>query len=222
MVVFSSFAEFLLIDAVLYLFCAIVAFAVSVFSYRAYKISKEKNFLLFAAGFFILALGIIARSIGNIAFFENITQCFFSSVCSLLQKSFYAINLIAVAFTLYAYNLFIFVYSKVKARVLMFLAFIETSFIALFLFKTLWFQVVAAVLVLFLIFLAAKAFKKNKSKNSLLVLFAFIVLGISHILFSLNSRTAVYLGHASEFLSFLFFFIMLLRVKYIKVKEKRK
>lgn len=217
---FSSFAEFLLIDATLYLFCAIVAFAVSMFSYRAYKISKEKNFLLFAFGFFILSVGIIARSIGNIAVFENITQCFFSKICGPLEKSFYVINLIAVAFTLYAYNLFIFVYSKVKAKVLMFLAFIETSFIALFLFKTFWFQVVGAVLSIFLIFLSAKAYKNKKSANSFLVMSAFIMLCLSHIFFSLNNKLAVYFGHGAEFLSFALFFIMLLRVKYLKIKKR--
>ncbi len=219
---FSSVAEFVLIDAILYLFCAIVAFAVSVFSYRAYKVSKEKNFMLFALGFFVLAIGIVARSIGNIAVFENITQCFFSNICGALEKSFYIINLVAVAFTLYAYNLFIFVYSKVKAKVLMLLAFIETSAIALLLFKTLWFHVIAAVLVLFLIFLAARTVKRNKNINSLFVLLAFILLCASHIFFSINNLTMVYLGHASEFLSFLFFFIMLLRVKYINVKKKGK
>jgi hypothetical protein len=222
MAFFSGVTEFVIVNAILYLFCAVVAFAVSFFSYRAFKITKERNFLFFALGFFILAIGIIAHSIGNFAFFIEIEQCFFSNTCTFWQRFFYLTNLIFVAFSLYAYNLFIFAYSKIRSRVLMFLAFIESSVIALFLFKIFWFYVVASVIILFLVFLSGKTFFKNKNKNSLIIFIAFILLFISNILFALLTPVSSYLGHAAEFFSFLLFLVMLLRVKYIKTKKKSK
>lgn len=218
---FSSAIEFVFINAILNIFCAVVAFAVSIFSYRALKITHEKNFLLFALGFFMLAIGIIASSIGNIAYYLSIEQCFFSNTCSLWQKFFYIANLSFVALTLYALNLFIFVYSKAKAKVLMILAFIETSAISLLLFKTLWFHLIAAMFLLFLITLSARTYFKKKNSNSLLILIAFVLLGLSHAFFSITSQLFSYLGHASQFLSFLLFFVMLLRIKYIKPKIKK-
>lgn len=222
MVIFSSLTEFVFINVILNLFCAIIAFAVSIFSYRALKITHEKNFLYFALGFFLLAVGIIAGSIGNIAYYLSIDQCFFSNTCSLWQKLFYAFNLAFVALTLYAYNLFVFVYSKIRSRVLMFLAFIETSVIAIFLFKTFWFHLVAAVILLFLIFLSGKTYFKKRNSNSLLVFIAFTLLFLSHISFMFIAQIFSYLGHASLVLGFLFFFVMLLRIKYIKRKIRKK
>lgn len=221
MVMFSSFIEVVFVNAILHLFCAVVAFAVSIFSYRALKITHEKKFLLFALGFFMLAIGVVAGSIGSIAYYLSIEQCFFSNTCSLWQKFFYITNLAFVALSLYALNLFIFVYSKSKSRVLMFLAFIETSMIALLLFRTHWFHLIAAILLAFLIFLSARTYFKKKNPNSLLILCAFTILCISHILFSFTNYLTSYLGHATQALSFLFFFIMLLRIRYIKHKIKR-
>jgi hypothetical protein len=221
MVIFSSLTEFVFINAILNMFCAVIAFAVSFFSYRALKITHEKNFLLFALGFFMLAVGIIAGSIGNIAYYLSIDQCFFSNTCSLWQKFFYVFNFAFVALSLYAFNLFIFVYSKSKARVLMFLAFIETSIIALLLFKTLWFHFVAAVFLLFLIFLSLRTYFKKKNSNSLLISIAFILLGISHIFFIFSINLFSYLGQATQVLSFLFFFVMLLRIRYIKKRIRK-
>ncbi len=223
MVIFSSVTEFVFINAILHLFGAIVAFAVSIFSYRALKITHEKNFLYFALGFFVLAIGIIAGSIGSIAYFLSIEQCFFSDICSLWQKFFYVSNLAFVALSLYAFNLFIFVYSKARSRVLMFLAFIETTIIAIFLFKTFWFHIVAAVFLAFLMFLSGKTYFKKKNPNSMLVFLAFSFLFVSHIAFSVLAQmntSLVYLGHATEFASFLLFFVMLLRIKYIKRRIK--
>jgi hypothetical protein len=221
MVVFSSAVEFVFINAILNIFCAVVAFAVSIFSYRALKITHEKNFLFFALGFFMLALGIIASSIGNIAYYLSIEQCFFSNTCSLWQKFFYIANFSFVALTLYALNLFIFVYSKAKARVLMVLAFIETSAIALLLFKTHWFHLIAALFLLFLIVLSTRTYFRKRNPNSLMIAIAFILLFLSQIFFSLTTQLFSYLGHTSQFLSFLFFFVMLLRIKYIKPKIKK-
>ncbi len=222
MVIFSSLTEFVFINVILNLFCAIIAFAVSIFSYRALKITHEKNFLYFTLGFFLLAIGIIAGSIGNIAYYLSIDLCFFSNTCSLWQKLFYAFNLAFVALTLYAYNLFVFVYSKIRSRVLMFLVFIETSVIAIFLFKIFWFHLVAAVILLFLIFLSGKTYFKKRNSNSSLIFIAFILLCLSHVFFMFIAQIFSYLGHVSLVLGFLFFFVMLLRIKYIKRKIRRK
>ena len=204
--ILNALISALIINIIVFSFCALVALFIAFFSYKTYKLTGEKKYAYFSLGFLFLSLGLILHAIGNLSFYLGIEKCMQLS-CNPPQQFLFLAHFIHIILTFFAYNIIILIYFKVKEKTLIVLAFMEAFLLAFLTFDSYLFNVAGLMFMAFIVYGAYRNYAKDKNKNALLALIAFILIALSHALFIINSMVAAYMLLFAGFLSFLLIFI---------------
>jgi hypothetical protein len=203
--ILDSLLSALIINIIVFAFCSLVAFLISFFSYKTFKLTKESKYAYFSLGFIFLSIGLILHAIGNLSFYFGIEKCL-NATCNISQQTLYFAHLIHIILTFIAYVILILIYFKVKEKVFVALAFIQAFILAVLTFSSYMFNVVGFILSLFIVYGAYRTYKSNKTRNTKLALVAFSLISLSHILFLYGNMIPAYSSLFLGFLSFLFIF----------------
>jgi hypothetical protein len=196
----------LIVNIIVFSFCALVAFFISFFSYKTYGLTEEKKYAYFSLGFLFLSIGLILHAVGNLSLYLGIEKCMQFN-CNPPQQFLFLAHLAHIILTFFAYNIIILIYFKVKEKTLITLAFMEAFLLALLTFDSYLYNVVGLMFMLFIVYGAYRVYAKDKHKNALLALIAFILIALSHVLFIFNYSITAYLSLFVGFMSFLLIFI---------------
>ena len=121
--------------------------------------------------------------------------------------------------TLMAYTLFVFIYAKIKRKgmkillTLLVLGLAIHSFIKV---SSLSFNLVAILLLSFILIYVARNYFKKKTLNSFLVLLTFGLIQISHLLFitALQYNNFYFFAHLTQLIGYSILFILFMRINY--------
>lgn len=218
---------FLGLDLAIQLLGAILALVIAYYGYKSYKITNRNKDLYFSLAFLLLSINLfiyLALIPSTILYYVYSYGTQIPSSILILGSQLF--NFIFIFSTMFAYALLILVYSDLEKKNFIILIFSLIFSLAAFsyVFKSiLGFNLVSALLLVFIVFHTYKNYIKKKTRTSLLVLMAFIFLIFSHISFALNilqTSTPIYLTARSlQFLGFASFLIMLIRVYYGRKKK---
>lgn len=201
-------------DAVIQLFGAIVALTLAFYGYKAYKLSKDRKYLLFSLAFFLLSLDLIIYAILIPAGF--VYYSFYSGLyVGMLLQLARLLNFLFIAATLLAYTLLIAVYSKINRADTITLVSVLTIIISGFIYRYQSFTGFNLVSVLLLTFIMAYTCHNcvtRKTRSSTSVFVAFILLALGHLFFvgAGISPVAFLLGHILQLAGYLSLLIGLL------------
>lgn len=178
--VFNSPQWFNIISACYHLISFIVAGAITILGYKAYKLVKAKKHLNFALAFFFITLSFIVLAITNLLVYFNLTHIL--KVASIINTGFIIYALLTIA----GFFLLVMLTFRIKdAKIWSILAVgIIAALVFLPFIKT--FHTILLLLTLLLSYCFYENCKKKKILNSKLVFAAFTLMMISHI-FSLAS-----------------------------------
>jgi hypothetical protein len=196
----------LITNILVYSFSAIVAFVISFLSYRAYNILREKKYLYFSIGFFLFCAGLILHAVGNISFYMGIQRCL-QAFCSLPQQTLFIAHMIHVILMFAAYTILIMLYFKVREKAIIVFAFVMAFMLAVLTYDSYLFNLAGFIFTLFIVYGAYETYIKNKNKNTMLPFLAFILIGLSHLLFIAGDLIPAYLMLFLGYLSFLLIFV---------------
>ena len=206
------------LDIIIQLLGAIASLALSYYGYKSYKLTKEKHDLYFSLAFLFLSVNLILYALIVPAVFIYYTFYMHIDPGIFLSVS-HALNFIFMFLILNAYTLLIVVYTKLEKKSILALWAIFLFVITLysFIFKYfLVFNLMVALLVLFISFYTLKNYLSKKTKNSMLVALSFILLTVAHISLALATYINILsiVGHVLQFIAYVFLLSMLLRVYY--------
>lgn len=179
--VFNSPQWFNIVSTFYHLISFLVAGAITLLGYKAYKLMKSKKYLNFALAFFFITLSFIVLAITNILVYFNLgTEIF--RIFSIINIGFIIYALLTIA----GFFLLVMLTFKVKdVKIIAILAVGMIAALALLPFiKT--FHTILLALTLLLSYCFYENCKRKKTVNSKLVFSAFILMMTSHI-FSLAS-----------------------------------
>ncbi len=209
---------FLGTDVMIELFSFIILFLFFVFSYKSYKITKNKKSLYLGLGFLLIAIAEAAtiltkvvlyydmsftRHIGEMVLTYNVVKSvdFFYELGFFLHKFFTLLGLYFI------YRLPMREKSSSDALLIVFFILISSlvSTTVYYLFH------VTSLILLSLIFIEYYGvYRKNKSKNTKMFLIAIGLLAFSSILFIMSSLAAVYVG--GQFIQLIAYIVLLVLI----------
>jgi hypothetical protein len=189
----------------------IIAFLIFYYGYKAYKLTQDKKYLYFGLGFLSLLGAFVVLGItliihtGALLFFRfNLAQ----------YKDFidiyHLIYLIDIILVLFAYMIFIIVFLKIQRKdvILMLLLFVVGLAVPSYIWSYTYFNLVSIGLLGFIIYYQGSIYLNKKSVNQFLVLLAFILLAISHIVAIFQqipgySTSSYIIVHVTQLLAFI-------------------
>ncbi|RLE74662.1 MAG: hypothetical protein DRJ56_07035 [Thermoprotei archaeon] len=179
----------------------VVALAVSVSAYQCYVAARDKRFLLVELGFLLMGLGLLMRGASLLLMSRRLAQVVVTCVMIQAVSRLVSYVMLAAAYTTQAV-------SHRGASVASVLGLLPSS-PAL--------DTVSIFLLAYIVFHVAMSFARSRSKLTLVVLLAFLLLAASHGL-SLASRVALslpllILSYAAQVTSFALMLVTLLRVR---------
>ncbi|PMP60102.1 MAG: hypothetical protein C0171_04325 [Caldisphaera sp.] len=224
-IVYGNQVIYLNVNAILYVVSGIVALSVSLVSFKYNKIIKENVLNYISLGFALLGLGLIIQgslmillsfNIARIS--EDLRATYISSLIYLFLQLI-AYTIITIGYTREAY------WSNVEPLLI---TIILTKKREYFLLGAYIFDAVQIILIFLLgliVFSGYLIHMKNKNTFSLLVLIAFSLMLISHIVYLLSSLSFsvnyYFIANIIQFLGFLSLLIFLIRSGHIgRTKEK--
>ncbi|MGC8572765.1 MAG: hypothetical protein ACP5L0_01975 [Caldisphaera sp.] len=224
-IVYGNQVIYLNVNAILYIVSGIVALSVSLVSFKYNKIIKENVLNYISLGFALLGLGLIIQgslmillsfNIARIS--EDLRATYISSLIYLFLQLI-AYTIITIGYTREAY------WSNVEPLLI---TIILTKKREYFLLGAYVFDAVQIILIFLLgliVFSGYLIHMKNKNTFSLLVLIAFSLMLISHIVYLLSSLSFsvnyYFIANIIQFLGFLSLLIFLIRSGHIgRTKEK--
>ncbi|MEW6062866.1 MAG: hypothetical protein AB1571_00640 [Nanoarchaeota archaeon] len=206
------------LDTIIQFFGALVALLISYYTYKAYKLSSKKAHLYFSIAFALLGLNLIIYSIVLPAWMvvyagSGFIVDIFSLPVLLLGSKI--LNILYVFSYLMAYSLLIFVYSKIERKSMIALTALFTLVISIYssiiyssystqIFMA--FNIISLMLLSIIVFFTYKNYMQKKNRSSFLVLSAFLLIAVSHLLmlfesfnnaFFLSAHVAQLLGYIS-------------------------
>ncbi|WP_292319702.1 hypothetical protein [Caldisphaera sp.] len=224
-IVYGNQVIYLNVNAILYIVSGIVALSVSLVSFKYNKIIKENVLNYISLGFALLGLGLIIQgslmillsfNIARIS--EDLRATYISSLIYLFLQLI-AYTIITIGYTREAY------WSNAEPLLI---TIILTKKREYFLLGAYVFDAVQIILIFLLgliVFSGYLIHMKNKNTFSLLVLIAFSLMLISHIVYLLSSLSFsvnyYFIANIIQFLGFLSLLIFLIRSGHIgRTKEK--
>tara|TARA_Y100000310_G_scaffold256442_1_gene264225 strand:+ start:438 stop:1151 length:714 start_codon:yes stop_codon:yes gene_type:complete len=204
---FRGPAWFYGIDAVIQFFGAFIALILAIYGFKAYKLSGEKKYLLFGTAFLLLSLDLViyAALIPGVFLYYSFYPGTYAGV--LLQFA-RLLNFVFIAATLLAYTLLIAVYARLSRRVVIVLLSALVLTISAFIYRYQSFTGFNLVSVMLLIFIMAYTCNNciaKKSRASLAIFFAFVLLALGHLFFVASgiSPLAFLAGHILQLIGYL-------------------
>ncbi len=207
----SGPAWFYGINSVFALVCALIAFLISMLSYRAFRFARQKRYYYLFASFLMIAFAFGLGALGGLMMHFG----FYERIVSILD-TFDIVFLGQMTLMLLAYTILLLVSMNVKSRRLV--AFIMSLMMLFIVFSYQYYIKYHIILLLLLFFLSVNFylnFRKNRKLNSALVFAGFYLLTIAQpfMLFTVNFSQNYYIaGQALQLAGLLSLFFMLIRV----------
>jgi len=201
------------VNVLLHGLSAITALLVSMFSYRAYKMTSDRKYAYLLAGFLLLAVSMVLEAVADIFIYEH--WVFFYEPFTNL--TYFYIHLAASVLILLAYALFVSIYLKAEKLMIYLILLLSVVLAALSHTGIIRFNVAAASFLFFICVQTYSNFTKKSSLNSFLVFMAFMLLLCSHIfaMISVSPPNLRFysLGNVFQLLSYVGLGFMLSRVR---------
>jgi len=205
---------FYLFSAIAYGISALISLFIAYFSFKSYKSTDKKFYLLLFASFMILTASYCILTFTSI--YTYFYQDFFRGFLGLNFVNYNGINLYYAA-TLIAYALLdvLYIPKKAKNRLHVFL-------VPLWYLNLSSFHILSVILLSFVVFKNALNFVKIKTLNSFLVLLCFSMIILFHLSMLLLPFDMTYylLAHVLLAAGFASLLVMLIRVNYNAKKKK--
>jgi len=210
-------------DVLIEVFSFLILFLFFVLAFRSYKTSKNKSSLYLGLGFLLIAFGEISTILTkivlyyNIVFTKNIDGILITYTLLRSVNWFYYIGLFLNKFLTLAglYMLYLLsINNKKKPDV--FLAVYLILISALFSQVTYYvFHITALVLLILIIINYHQIYKKNKAKNTVILLASFILLAISQGIFILSEISSTYIiAQSIQLISYALMLFLIIRILY--------
>lgn len=216
-------AWFFATSIVLEIIFAAVTLAVAYYSFKVYALSGQRESRLFGISFLIIAISFIIRSALNIFVTTSVND----EVRTLTLGSIMAINnfsvymyiiLMTISLLTLAYTTF-----KIKSpKIYSLLALISIFALIFSAVKSVAFYVISILLLVYIVVHYYREYIDNKTTKKLQVLFAFVLLLISNLVFMRAAQNYMYYvtGHILELAAALLVLLSLISV--IKYGQKKK
>lgn len=190
-------------DSVMYLLSAAIGFLVSFHAFKLYNVTSKKSHFYLHASFAILGMGLLVLGVTTVFSISFSSASLFADAISWVDDFGFWIY---YASSLFAYGLLVMMYLPEKFRFPIFLPLWNIGFP--------YFQVASIFLISYVIFKSASNYMLNRNSNALLVLAAFVLIGMYHLLSLFTSLDGiVYVFAQLSLLSgFVSLLIMLTRV----------
>lgn len=207
---------FLMHDILFKFLFAIVTLAVSIYSFRVYKICKQKQTKYFGLAFLFFSISYFIQSFLNLAIISKINE----SICTLAKISSVAIfnswaMTIHMIFFLTGLITLLYMIGNLENKK-MYFALLITSLLSLIISvdAIFWFYLLASVYLTFILHHYINNFKNKKNKKTLIILVAFSLLFLSNIYFIFAINHAIYyiIGNLSELTAYILILVNLILV----------
>jgi hypothetical protein len=222
---FTNFSPtwFFGIDVALEFLFAIILLAVALFGFKIYKSTCQRYVKYFSIAFLFIGISYVIQSIFNYLVVSklNETVCYVIKVNSIALFNLYGMYAHMFFMTI---GLVILVYMtfKIEDKRPLWLLMIISLLAIFFSYNTLYiFFLLSSVYLIFLVWHFLDNYLRNKTKNSLIIVVAFLFLffGSIHFTFSMNHSLFYVVGHILELFAYLLILVNLLT---IKKNEKKK
>ena len=195
------------IDAVIQFFGAFIALMLAIYGFKAYRLSGERKYLLFGTAFLLLSLDLLiyAALIPGVFLYYS----FYPGIdAGVLLQFARLLNFVFIAATLLAYTLLIAVYARLNRTVVIILLSVLVLALSAFIYRYqsfTGFNLVAVMLLTFIMAYTCNNCLKRRSKTSLAVFFAFVLLTLGHLFFVASgiSPLAFLAGHLVQLIGYL-------------------
>jgi len=186
-------------DSLMLIVDAAIAFAISYYALKGYRLVKERTLFFLHFSFVLLGVGLLVDGVVTIPVLA------FRGLSPIMTASY----LMRITAETIAYGLLLFAYLR-QTRSSM----VETAPLALVLEYHPLFEIVVFFLVAYLAAQTAMNYSVRKERNSLLVFIGFALLSVSHMFFILPPilRLFFVMAHVSQLLGFVALLAMLVRV----------
>ena len=205
------------VDTFFEAFSILVAILIAVFSFKAYKLTKNRNHLYFGTAFGLISISFFAKVLTALfVYFNRKSSIVGPGAASEVASLFHAGRLVYVLLVLIPFLMILMIYSKLenKRMIAVFLSFLLV-FAVLSHQNILMFYLVALLLVAFITVHLFDNYKERKSVNAGLIFSAFFMLVIQYVLFILTPYTSIFYAGAyfMQFLAYSTLLTALLRMK---------
>lgn len=227
-------------DVLIDSFSFIVLFLFFIFCWRYYKLNKKKNFLYLGSGFFLIAIAQLAVIFTKLILYYDttftqeigqmvVTYNFVSSVDIFYYIGFFFHKLLTLIGFYVIYRLPI--KKKSPGDFILALFFIIIS-VAFSVNVNFIFHVTVLVLLVMIINNYYQIYKKNKFVNTKILIAAFCILALAHILFTFSELNKIFgkpegyygnifvIANFIELTSYIILLFLIIRIKYGTEKKK--
>ncbi|MDD5416994.1 MAG: hypothetical protein PHU12_03390 [Candidatus Aenigmarchaeota archaeon] len=196
---------FFSIQPIIYILASMIGFLVSFYFYRSYTFAKQKEHYYMYLSFASLSMGFLVFGITELytylSLIKGLTTMFteFSSFRDFGIWIYYACSLIS-------YSLLCLIYLPKNLKFALFLPYWYKGFP--------YFHVLSLFLISYVIFRSTANWFVNRTRNSMLVMLSFLMLGLYHMFmfFTSFSEWMVVIAHVALICGFLSMFWMIFRV----------
>lgn len=213
---------FFKVDSVFQIIFALITLAITLFSYKVFRMTKERKFKYFSASFLLIALGFLTLSLSNLL----VTLGVYDGVISRLSE-FNLANmffLVYVLFMLVGYMLLIIISMQLaQKRLVALLLSIVLLFVAFSYQYYLKFHMISMLLLGFIAWQFYENYHQKKNTNAGLVFSCFYALAFAEPFFiaAVYLMPALYvLAHVLQLTGFGLLLVMLIRVNKYGGKTK--
>ncbi len=195
---------------------ALITLIVSRYAFKLYKLSEQRQLMLFGMAFLSISISYFIQSLLNFAILFNLTEdiCHMVKANNLNSLNFIGVYTYVIFFT-FGLMLLFFMTLRIKdAKIFSLIFLIVLSAIFLSANILFMFYLVSSIMLLSVCLHYLKNYLDKKQTKTLLVLIAFVFLlfGRVHFIFALNHGTYYVLGHVLELGAYGLILINLLRV----------
>lgn len=214
------------IDYMFDLVSVIVGFLICFFSYKAYKYTSQKKYLYFAASFFLVALGFIAKILATIPVYSKElkveTVGLLTITTDIINKVGW-INALGISVArlvmLFAFLILVLVSMKIKDKkmivLLVYLLIISTTLVSA---SSIVFYVTLFIMLGILFLTYRKNYLKVKSLNSKMVMYSFFLILVSQLFFIFQGLIKQFyvIGESVQLVGYLILLVAVIRLMVTK------
>ena len=203
-------------DIILELLFAIITLTVSLFAFKIYKLSGQKQSKLFGIGFLLISLSYFAQSFINFAIVSKLNEniCQTLKIISVNTLNIVGIYLYMALFLTGLITLTYMTFRLLDLRIFTIILIIVLLSVILNSRAMYLFYILSSLLLIYIIIHYLKNYLHKKRGRILLILTAFIFLlfGRLHFIFSINHELFYALGHILELIAYLLILINLILI----------
>jgi hypothetical protein len=203
------------IDSIFEGFAFIALLLVTLFSFKAYRFTKDKRYRTFAVGFALMALSVVCRALADFFVYADV------SVKPLVMLGLYG-GYMGLALVSLVVLFAITLKTKDKAPII---ALMAVSLVLILLSNSyrLSFHSISLILLAFISYHFIRNFIVKKSLCAFLVCSSFVLLGLAQVafIFDIVKQRFYIIGHLIHLLAFAALLVALVKVLRVPVKRKK-